>query len=250
MFLFSKYKKFFIWIFIFLTLVSNTPVVASEWYENGNLHTATLEEWKKASPQNKLATCADLISVVIINNYFKPQFTFPMKDTNQLKNYANQLLSSINIWANNNGNENDNATVSETAIISMLQLKWIDENYLKFLSNLTKNKSNTTTTKNLISSYPKNENNITKPSKYHSKVKTIPKQKLLSKKAGRKWVKENVHLRLDFPLEDIVSRIGEYEKATKYNIEKYYFKRIDMTFFVIQSSHEFIGFAEGKSIYH
>ena len=41
--------------------VKNPPrsKVDKKWYEGGTLHSATVSEWKKASYENKLATCAD-----------------------------------------------------------------------------------------------------------------------------------------------------------------------------------------------
>ena len=85
--------------------------------------------------------------------------------------------------------------------------------------------------------------NTPKTPKAPSKVKVKTKRKLMSKDAGRDWVKHNLPLRSQFNLDDLVQRFGEYEKKTTGNVELYYFKRIDMTFFVFSASQEFVGFA-------
>ena len=38
-----------------------------EWYTGGTLHKATIREWKAASYQNRLATCADFVSGTMLS---------------------------------------------------------------------------------------------------------------------------------------------------------------------------------------
>ncbi len=38
------------------------PALAVEWYDGGTLQKATVAEWKKATPENQLATSADFIA--------------------------------------------------------------------------------------------------------------------------------------------------------------------------------------------
>lgn len=238
----SRHKKYFLVMFIFFVLISINITLAAEWYEGGNLFTATLSEWRKASQQNKLATCAEIISEVFLDNYFK----LPFNET-KLKEYANQLLLAINAWAGDSNN--DDAIVNEAALISMLQLEWIDENYLNFISKKTVNNVSPLQPKTSQHIHTKNEKTTSKTSTHsetRQKVKVAPKPKLMSKKASKEWVKNNVHLRLHFPLEDMKYRLGDYQATTIGNIERYYFPRINMTFFVIKSSQEFIGFSESK----
>jgi hypothetical protein len=35
-----------------------------KWYEGGNLHKSQIREWKNATEENKLATCADFIAYI------------------------------------------------------------------------------------------------------------------------------------------------------------------------------------------
>ena len=216
----SQFKRHFIMTLILIAISSNVPAFAAEWYEGGNLFTATLREWRKASQQNKLATCAEIISEVFLDNHFK----LPFNET-KLKEYANQLLLAINAWAGDSNN--DDAIVNEAALISMLQLEWIDENFFDSIAKEAKNKLNAQAKKGSIKN--SNQNKITNTetsthSETRQKVKVAPKPKLMSKKAGKEWVKNNVHLRLHFPLEDMKYRLGDYQATTIGNIERYSFQ--------------------------
>ena len=217
-------------------LLNGTKAVTFIWqlYVNGE----TLPK------KNKLATCADFIGKAFLDGYFKLPFTSTKENTSQFKEYASQLLLAINIWAGDNAN--DNEIVSAAALISMLQLGWIDESYLNFLAKKTGKKVNTSQLKTQIDIQPKNKSVITEnttPSKSQQKVKVNTKPKLMNKKAGRDWVKHNLPLRSLFNLDDMVQLFGTYEKKTTGNVVLYYFKRIDMTFFVFSASRELVGFA-------
>ena len=239
----SLFKRYFTMALILIVILSNVPSFATEWYEGGNLHEAKMREWKKASQQNKLSTCAGIISVFALNNYLK----LPIKNIDDVKSYATQLLGIIDFWANSNGTIDDNEMVYTIALLGMLHFDWIDENFFNSLSKEAKNKLNAQTKKDSIKASTQNENANTKTTtQTKSSHKVIPKPKLMSKKAGKEWVKKNVHLRLYFPLDDMTARLGNYENKTISNIERYYFPRINMTFFVIKSSQEFIGFSESK----
>ena len=47
--MFLKYKYLFTWTLFCLAFSLSMPVYATEWYEGGNLHMATLREWRNAS---------------------------------------------------------------------------------------------------------------------------------------------------------------------------------------------------------
>lgn len=203
--MYSKFKKYFMWIFLFLILTGTNPANAAK---------VNLSEWKKFPQKNKYLTSMALISEVAMDTNFKVS----VESSEQMKDFAGQLLVAIDVWANNNKKENDEIIVDK-AIFHMFKFGWLDENYFNPLPKAT-------------------------PSTSKQKVNVKPK--LMSKKAGREWVKNNVHLRLHFPLEDMKYRLGDYQATTIGNIERYYFPRINMTFFVIKSSQEFIGFSESE----
>lgn len=58
---------------------------SNNWYAGGTLHKSTILEWKKATEQNKLATCADFMATV--DNSVS---------MNVLKNRATELRTCIN----------------------------------------------------------------------------------------------------------------------------------------------------------
>ncbi|UHO39268.1 hypothetical protein H5J24_03870 [Chryseobacterium capnotolerans] len=55
-------KKLFFLSVLSLLSCSQKTNPETEWTKNGNLHDKTIIEWKSASDQNKLATCADFMA--------------------------------------------------------------------------------------------------------------------------------------------------------------------------------------------
>ncbi len=58
--------------------------VSNEWYVGGNLHQSKIREWKSATNENKMATCADFIMKM------KPNISL-----NEAKYYALNLKNCI-----------------------------------------------------------------------------------------------------------------------------------------------------------
>lgn len=55
--------KNYISIFIIILLISCEDKKANiNWTKDGNLHQASIQEWKNADENNKLATCADFVA--------------------------------------------------------------------------------------------------------------------------------------------------------------------------------------------
>ena len=229
----SHFKRYFIMASILIAISSNIPAFATEWYEGGYSQPTILREWKNFSQEGKQITCSGIIGEIALDNYFN----LPYENAPQIKGYAKQLILAIDNWININNNVHDTTAIADIAIVNMLRFDWINKNYIDSLPPKRRNKINA-----LIAEDLSNTSNHTS----NQKVKVAPKPKLMSKKAGKKWVKNNVHLRLHFPLEDMKYRLGDYQATTIGNIERYYFPRINMTFFVIKSSQEFIGFSESE----
>jgi hypothetical protein len=60
-------KRKFVFIFLFIAItISETFSTGyfqkQKWYEGGTLHQSKIKDWKKATAENKLATCADFIA--------------------------------------------------------------------------------------------------------------------------------------------------------------------------------------------
>lgn len=63
---------------------------STQWFQGGNLHKATVAEWKNASYQNKLATSADWLSAT----KWKGHLTSP-DDFDRLKLKAQMLVNAV-----------------------------------------------------------------------------------------------------------------------------------------------------------
>ena len=48
-----------------LQTTTSPPPPNKQWYQGGTLHTATIAEWKIATPENRLATSADMIAATL-----------------------------------------------------------------------------------------------------------------------------------------------------------------------------------------
>jgi hypothetical protein len=71
---------------------------SNDWFEGGALHTATVQEWKIASEENKLATCADWICAwekagLTTKNY--SSMNSVKLDAQELKAFLNEALQPI-----------------------------------------------------------------------------------------------------------------------------------------------------------
>ena len=237
---------------IFIIIFCVWPVSASEWYDNGTLHEASVRQWMAATYSNKLATSAGFIIAVRNDGYFLHDGK--INSDNPLRRLSEILVENTDEYVKITTNQDE--PISEIVLQVMLELGWIKQNYLRLLAKSahsatsSRTKENTHTPKIKL----KKENlngeklSVKKPSFLENKVK---KYRLMSPAKGRKWVKKNIIPVMAFSEDEFIDRFGNYEKATenlinKKTLEKYYFKRIDMTFFIIQEDKTLIGFCEGK----
>lgn len=89
---------------------------SKQWFHGGNLHNATIAEWKAASYQDKLATAADFLSAT----QWKGHLNSP-NDFNKLKRKAQMLVYAIDKTVAGTGMWVDTLKVAEiaAAIITM-----------------------------------------------------------------------------------------------------------------------------------
>ncbi|GAB1353174.1 hypothetical protein MASR1M12_19080 [Erysipelotrichia bacterium] len=95
--------------------IRTTPI---KWYEGGNLHQKTIQDWVQATRENRLATCADFAAS-------HPNIKKIMEKSDSMEAllpYAIQLVAGIDEYAKDN--RFGNHKVSETAAALMLLLKW------------------------------------------------------------------------------------------------------------------------------
>ena len=241
---------------ILLITLNSRISVASEWYENGTLYQATFQQWKTATHSNKLATCAGFILAAVNDGYFLLDNQNTLQNTQNtelLKTLAEILVNTNDAFINNSTHLND--TVSEATLLSMLTLEWIKPDYLAFLASSAhqkhSSKSNETsyTPQKIHKGNSNKKNGYVNPSK--TQIVSVKKYRLMPSAEGRKWVKKNIIPAMFFSENEFVERFGNYEKVTnslinKKTLEKYYFKHIDITFFVVQEDKTLIGFCNGK----
>lgn len=135
---------------------------------------------------------------------------------------------------------NQDEPVSKTVLQVMLELGWIKLDYLTFLAETAH-------------TAPPSKNKETKPThtsasklkKENSKGKTLPVNN-----SQPQEVRARKYRRMS-PSDEFIDRFGNYETSitglsNNKTLVKYYFKRINITFFVIQENKTIIGFSDGK----
>ena len=157
---------------------------------------------------------------------------------NNVQDYANKLIEPIDFLAKSSNNV-DTDSLFISVVSSLEHLGWLRTNF-------SETHNDNTHTKNTyippISSQLQQKNKV---------IKAKPKRKLLSKKAGIAWIKRNISGRGYFPIDELTSYLGDYEKNTDtqyktFTLDKYYFKQVDITFLVLQPSNELAGYVTGK----
>lgn len=97
-----------------LKLQAEKKAAASrKWYEGGTLHDASIDDWKKATNRNKLATCADYALLL------HPNF----KDVDDLKPYALAISVCIDEGTVDDLEMFKDITVKETASMCILLIR-------------------------------------------------------------------------------------------------------------------------------
>jgi len=69
---------------------SNTTSSSPQWFQGGNLHNATVAQWKSATYQNKLATASDWLAVTKWKGYLNSPGDF-----NKVKAKAQMLVKAV-----------------------------------------------------------------------------------------------------------------------------------------------------------
>ena len=112
-------KKYFA-LCLILLLVLCVPATAKEWYEGGTLHSAKIGQWKQASYEDKLATCADFIANLWKHDKLKINVAY----IGTLKTYAKKLVTCIDTAVDGIDDVNDQ-DVSTIAVMGMYTMDWV-----------------------------------------------------------------------------------------------------------------------------
>lgn len=114
-------KKFICFTMLLLIILFTcVSANAKEWYEGGTLHNSTIESWKKASSENKLATCGDFLASMWMNK----KLNLNIASMNVLKSYAKELVDFIDSATEGNDDVVNNSTVSEFAAMGVIMMGW------------------------------------------------------------------------------------------------------------------------------
>ena len=114
-------KKFFCSsLLLILLLMACVSADARAWYEGGTLHSVTVGEWKKATYQNKLATCGDMVA-----NFWRNDLAnFEVKNIpDDFKPYAQELVNFIDT-STEGIDEVNHYKVSEIAAMGAIMMGW------------------------------------------------------------------------------------------------------------------------------
>ena len=111
--------------------VSAPEPVQPKWYQGGTLHQAGALEWQQATPQNKLATAADLLAKLWMDGKLKPKVAQRIHDVDDLMGPAAELVEGLNRALEKNGDAKlnrkiyTNQKVSEIAAMLLVMMGWV-----------------------------------------------------------------------------------------------------------------------------
>ncbi|MDM8557595.1 hypothetical protein [Candidatus Parabeggiatoa sp. HSG14] len=94
-----------------------------KWYEGGTLADEKALAWQKASPKNKLATCADILTVLWKSKQFNESIYKNIDSVDDLKPLAEKLVIELDNTFNKQLFLNQE--VSETAYMLTIIMKWL-----------------------------------------------------------------------------------------------------------------------------
>lgn len=67
-----------------------------KWYEGGTLHSATIAEWRDASPENRIATCAEFLAALWSKGRLREEIAAKIKKPDDLLAPVTSLVACIN----------------------------------------------------------------------------------------------------------------------------------------------------------
>lgn len=94
------------------------PVVEAKWHEGGTLSNCTVEEWKRASDRNKLATCASWITASWLEGYLVKDYT----SISEARSDAERLRHELDTLAAN-PTTNEKTKMAVLVALAMIEMK-------------------------------------------------------------------------------------------------------------------------------
>ena len=100
----KKYIRYFIFLAALLSICGTAN--AKEWYEGGTLHSAKISQWKQASYENKLATCADIPARLWLDG----DLNIKVNSMYEFKPYVQELVDFIDSATKSEGVNRDDVS--------------------------------------------------------------------------------------------------------------------------------------------
>ncbi|MET5232298.1 hypothetical protein WHX03_17100 [Serratia marcescens] len=124
--------KYGIFLLAAILAINSSAANADNWYQGGTLHDANALVWQKASPKDKLATCADFIAGLYSKNLLSAEISNKMKSVDDFKPYASELVKQLDAAfapeADSAKNKKmfSNQSVKSTAMMIIIMMKWVE----------------------------------------------------------------------------------------------------------------------------
>lgn len=102
-----------------------------KWYEGGTLHSASIKEWRKASPENRLATCAEFAAALWSKGRLREDMAAKIKTPDDLLGPVTALVACIDKATEPEADPKRdeemyaNQTVSEMAARCVATMGWL-----------------------------------------------------------------------------------------------------------------------------
>jgi len=87
------------------------------WFSGGNLQNVTIREWKAGTRDNKIASCADMLSATIWKGHLKTP-----EDFNRLRLAATKLTNSIDEVSKEINGEMETAMISSEVAVGLMSM--------------------------------------------------------------------------------------------------------------------------------
>jgi len=111
--------------------IDETGKTKQKWYEGGTLHQKSALIWQTASQKNKLATCADLVAVMLKQKMLKESIQEKINSVDDIKFLATELVVGLDAAFKKSHNEAENKKlytnqkVNETAAMLVMMMGWL-----------------------------------------------------------------------------------------------------------------------------
>ena len=102
-----------------------------KWYEGGSLHRATIAEWRDASPENRIATCAEFLAALWSKGRLREEIAAKIKTPDDLLAPVTSLVACIDKATEPEADPNRdqqmyaNQNVSEMAAACVTAMGWL-----------------------------------------------------------------------------------------------------------------------------